>query len=164
VICFEGAQYVQDQRFDLHGDAALVLVDWQTSGRVARGERWAFDRYQTRNRIAIDGRLVINDALLLDPADGPLDASFCAGRFDCFASVIVVGQGVAAEAEAIAIQAERHPVEPRAGTLATASRTAGAGTIVRVLGRDPHAVGRLIHELLASVTRRLGEDPWSRKW
>jgi len=48
---FAGSSYQQRQEFHLAADASLVLLDWFCSGRSARGERWAFHRFETRNAV-----------------------------------------------------------------------------------------------------------------
>src|SRR6185295_16446960 len=89
VTCFAQACYEQDQQVDLHADGALVAVDWLTSGRLSRGERWAFSRYRSRFDVFLDGEQLLCDSLLLDPADGPLDSAFRLGRFNCLAMVVL---------------------------------------------------------------------------
>ena len=49
--------------------ANLVLVDWMSGGRSARGEKWCFNRYLTRNEVYRNGELVLLDPLLLDAED-----------------------------------------------------------------------------------------------
>ncbi|EQC37354.1 hypothetical protein SDRG_05571 [Saprolegnia diclina VS20] len=51
VTCYENAKYVQRQVFEVDATATLVVLDWLTSGRVARGEHWAFDTYESCNEI-----------------------------------------------------------------------------------------------------------------
>ncbi|MBI2946772.1 MAG: urease accessory protein UreD [Verrucomicrobia bacterium] len=48
---FAHSIYAQQQEFHLGPGAGLVLVDWFCSGRAARGERWAFNRFQSRNEV-----------------------------------------------------------------------------------------------------------------
>jgi urease accessory protein UreH len=72
VQAFAGSSYAQRQSFHLGPGSGLVLVDWLCSGRAARGERWAFDRFQSRNEIFVGEERVLLDSLLLDPDDGPL--------------------------------------------------------------------------------------------
>ncbi|CAN0333704.1 unnamed protein product, partial [Ectocarpus sp. 8 AP-2014] len=43
----------QHQRFLLEHDSSLVLVDWLTSGRMSRGEGWAFNRLESRNEVMV---------------------------------------------------------------------------------------------------------------
>jgi urease accessory protein UreH len=51
VQAFAGSSYKQRQEFRLAAGAGLVLVDWFSSGRAACGERWAFNRFQSRNEV-----------------------------------------------------------------------------------------------------------------
>ena len=67
VVCFAGADFTQTQRYELHADASLVMVDWITSGRHASGERWAFSRYESRFDIRRGPQRVFFDALVLEP-------------------------------------------------------------------------------------------------
>lgn len=69
VQAFAGSSYAQRQAFHLAPSAGLALVDWLCSGRAARGERWAFHRFQSRNEVFIDEERVLLDSLLLDSAD-----------------------------------------------------------------------------------------------
>ena len=60
-VCFAGSGFQQAQHVDLDATASLVLMDWMTSGRRAFGERWAFDRYESRLTVRRDGRVVLGD-------------------------------------------------------------------------------------------------------
>ncbi|XP_041478369.1 uncharacterized protein LOC121426219 isoform X3 [Lytechinus variegatus] len=48
VTCFANARYKQTQSFDVSEDSNLILMDWLTAGRIARGECWNFTRCQAR--------------------------------------------------------------------------------------------------------------------
>mmetsp|Transcript_19097 Transcript_19097/g.32400 ORF Transcript_19097/g.32400 Transcript_19097/m.32400 type:complete len:367 (-) Transcript_19097:184-1284(-) len=77
LTCFAGARYAQRQCFDLAGDgsSSLLLVDWVTSGRMARGEEWAFKELSSCNQVRIGGRLVFLDALMLANEDRNSDSA-----------------------------------------------------------------------------------------
>ncbi len=51
VQSFADSSFSQRQKILLHPTAGLVLLDWCCSGRVARGERWAFNSYASRIEI-----------------------------------------------------------------------------------------------------------------
>ncbi|KDO29480.1 hypothetical protein SPRG_06019 [Saprolegnia parasitica CBS 223.65] len=53
VTCYANAKYCQRQTFNVDPTATLVVLDWLTSGRLARGEHWAFDTYESCNEIYI---------------------------------------------------------------------------------------------------------------
>ena len=163
VTCFADAVYEQRQRFDLHGDAGLVLIDWQTAGRVARGERWAFDRYYCRNDVYVDGTHALADATLLDTDDGPIAAPHRVGAYNCFATLAMIGSKVADLAENLASYIDARSVERHGPMVAAASRFE-YGVLVRIAGRTTSQVNALLHKQLQPLTNALGEDPWARKW
>jgi urease accessory protein len=162
VVCFASAKYRQVQTFDLAPDAGLIMVDWLTSGRRARGERWQFDRYDSRTSIHIGGRLIAYDALRLHADDGDIGGRL--GRFNVVAAVAVVGVPFASYAKAIVSRVEAHPVRERAGLLLAASALGDAGCLLRAAGVSVEEVGRTIRDHLAFLSSALGDDPWARKW
>lgn len=65
VTCFADARYKQRQVVRMEEGANLILVDWLTSGRVARGEEWAFESYETTNDVLLDDQLLVREAVSL---------------------------------------------------------------------------------------------------
>lgn len=163
VIAFDGAIYQQRQEFDLSPSASLVLVDCFTSGRRARGELWAFERYVSRNRIRHDGGLVLNDAMLLDQSDGRIDSTLRVAAYHCFATVVLVGNKVRQHADDLHAATARQPVERNACTICTSSQNAH-WTLLRFAGVDPEMVVANVRKSLGFVSELLGADPWLRKW
>lgn len=149
-VCFAGARFEQTQSFALAAGSRLVAVDAWTAGRIARGERWAFERLQMRLRVAIEGRRVLDDAILLDPTHGGLADRL--GGYDAFATIVLVGLDAPALADALG------------APLVTASAWPW-GTVLRVAARSTEqlagAVRSLVHD---RVTSLLGADPLCRKW
>ncbi len=167
-VCpFAGAVYEQRQHVELAPGASLVLVDALTSGRVARGERYRFASYRTVTEIAVDGRLVVLDALTLQdtPESSVADRM---GRFDAFTTAILLGplieKHAAALVEDIAQMPVRDPGPARKPLLVTASPIAGGGAVLRVAGEEPEAVAAFLRTSLAFLPALLGDDPWARKW
>jgi len=163
VQAFAGSSYRQRQEFHLANGAGLVLVDWFTSGRAARGERWAFDTFQSRNDVFVDGQRVFVDSILLGAEDGALRSMHRTGRFNCFAMVLVLGQMLREQAAALAGEISSRSIE-RNGALVCSASVVAEGTVLRVGGEDVEAVGREIKRHLKFVGEFLGDDPWARKW
>jgi urease accessory protein len=162
VVCFAGSKFEQTQRFDLDPDASVIAIDWLTSGRRARGERWAFHRYQSHTEAVLGGRCIFRDTICLDPSDGPIVSSMRMGPIDCFATVLVIGEALRQQVERLlrfvsAQSASGSPVLFAASPIHT-------GLVIRVAARDTEAVARWIRERLDFVPEFLGNDPWSRKW
>lgn len=163
VQCFKDSSYEQRQHFTLSPGANLVLVDWMSAGRAARGERWNFRRYVSRNEIQRDDKLLWLDALRLDADDGALDAKFRGGRFNCLATLALVGPQLAPHARALLDWCAAQPVTPRAASVFAASPLA-EGALLRLAGTGVEEVGRAIHERLGFVSELLADNPFSRKW
>jgi urease accessory protein len=168
VVCFAASRYRQAQEFDLARGAALVAVDWMSSGRRASGERWLFDEYDARLSVRFDGRLLVHDRLRLCAEDGELAARM--GRFDVLAILVIAGHAVQPAAAALVSRIAALPVARRADRLIAAtplgdaSDPGGAGCVVRVAGVSVEQVGRALRDCLDFVPALLGDDPWTRKW
>jgi urease accessory protein len=163
VQAFAEASYTQEQEFDLAPDASLALVDWMSSGRVARGERWVFDHFSSRNVIHVGDETVFLDALELDPADGDLAASHRTGRFNCLGMLLLIGPAMRSAAQQLLATIGARPVE-RQGELVCSASPVRDGAVLRFAGESVEAVGRELHHHLAPVAELLGDDPWARKW
>ena len=161
VQCFAGSIYEQRQEFHLEPDASLVLVDWVCSGRPARGERWAFSKFQSRTHVFLNGERVLLESLLLDPS--ATDVSAMMGRYNCLALVLVLGTHVNAYANDLLATVASEPVARRASLVVSASPIRH-GALVRNAGESMEAVGAEIQRRLAFLKLVLLDDPWSRKW
>jgi urease accessory protein len=164
VQSFANSSFSQRQEIFLHPTAGLVLLDWCCSGRVARGERWAFNSYSSRIEVfdANSQRLFL-DSLLLDPADGPLDAPMRLGRFNCLALLLLIGPPLASAAQQLLATLAERPVERRA-PLVTSASPIRDGALLRIAGERFEDVARELHTHLAFLPTHLGDDPFARKW
>lgn len=163
VQAFAGSRYRQRQRFELAEDSSLVLLDWFTSGRPARGERWGWEHFESRNEVAVAGVRVFADAALLRPAEGPLGAAHRLGRHNCVAMLACAGP--AAEPVARLIMERFSSAPPRPGAELAASVGARRGvTVARLAAPGVEAAWRELRELLRPLVELLGDDPWARKW
>jgi urease accessory protein len=164
-VCFAGAAFDQAQHVDVEAHASLVLMDWMTAGRRASGERWAFDRYASRLTVRYDGHVVLADALLLSPDQGPLAGRI--GRFECLCLIVLVGAAVREHAASAIQQIGQTDVRTRADLLTSAAplgSTGDAGCVIRMAGVSAEAVGRAARDYLSFVPGLLGDNPWARKW
>lgn len=166
VQCFAESSYTQTQTFQLAADANLVVVDWLSSGRSARGERWAFRQYESRNRVFREGRWLLLDAMRLDRESGPISQPFRGGRFNCLGTVFLFGPmiqpGARAILEKIGDQSALGEVG-EAGLVFSASPVA-EGAVIRFAASGVERAGRAIGEWLQFVPGLLAGDPWRRKW
>ena len=160
---FADSNYEQRQSFHLHASSNLVFLDWVSAGRSARGERWAFRKYSSRNELVLDGTRILLDSSLLDCSDGPLTHRFRGGRIDCYATIIMLGPMLLDYAKRILDDCNEQPLTARARLIFAASPLSD-GLLLRVGGESVEEVGRWIFQRLAFVPSLLDDDPWARKW
>ena len=162
VVPFAGARYRQEQRFEVGGDAGLVVVDALHCGRRAFGERWSFAEYESIVEVRIEGRLRVYDVVALRASDGDLAARF--GRFDVLAMAIVAGRALQTAIAEVLAHASGHPTTRRPEQVMAASSLGEDACLVRIAGTNTERVGRTLRALLRFVPERLADTPWTRKW
>ena len=143
-------------------DATLVLVDSLEAGRVAAGERWAAARCELRIRVRVDGRVVLDDGLLLDPAHGSVARRM--GPFDGWATVVLLGPLARAAAEALlAEERPAHRMAPDVAYLETAAPVAG-GCLLRIAARSAAVLAERVALATACVAELVGDHPSTRRF
>ena len=160
---FANSSYSQRQTFHLAPGAGLVLVDWFTSGRAARGERWAFNHFQSRNDVFLSGERSFIDSIMLNSAAEPITSSHRTGRFNCFALLLFIGEPLQSAAASLLETISANPVK-RTAPLVTSASPVRHGAILRVAGESVEQVGHELHHHLKFASALLGDDPWARKW
>ena len=163
VQAYADSTYAQRQEFHLAPGAGLALVDWLSSGRAARGERWAFRRFSSRNEVFVAGERVFLDSLLLSGGDDLTASPHRLGRFNCLGLLVLLGEPMRAAATALLAEIAARPVARR-GSLVCSASAVGGGAILRVAGEQVEEVGRELHRHLIFSRQLLGDDPWARKW
>ncbi len=163
VQCFAEASYTQHQVFNLTPAANLILVDWISAGRLARGERWSFQRYFSRNEIRRHGQPIAIDAIDLDATSGSLTNRFRAGRFNCLATLFLFGPRLQVPVQDCLAAIASMPNNPEASFVVAASPVQ-EGIILRCAGSSVEETGRVLAQHLRFVHALLDDDPWARKW
>lgn len=156
IVCFAGARFAQRSRFELAKGAELVYLDVLNAGRVAQGERWAFDGHRAELIVEREGALLLRDSTRLDPAHGPLATRM--GRFDVFGTLLLVGLGQTRERVLASIQG---PVEPAASIVESASVRDDV-LLVRFAAQEIEPMMARVRAWLEPVFSRVG-DPFARK-
>lgn len=162
VVCFAGSTYTQEQEFHVSAGGGVIAIDWIGAGRVASGERWAFDGYSSRTSIWYDGRRILYDALRLTPGEGSLPARM--GRFNTLLVAALVGRPLLAPAQELLRAVSATPLAARADLIVSAGPLGEAGVLLRMAGVSTEQVGGTLRRYLNFVRPLLGDDPWARKW
>jgi urease accessory protein len=158
---FGGSRYQQLQRFELAAGASLVVLDAVTAGRAARGERWAFAGWRSRNEVRVAGQLVLADGMRLEAGHGPPVARRLLG-VELLATVILVGPRVAPAAREILEAVSGVAAAGDAPVLEAASPLAD-GVLLRVAARSVEDGMAALRSRLAFLAAPLDGDPLLRR-
>ncbi|KAI4363726.1 hypothetical protein MLD38_019906 [Melastoma candidum] len=184
VTCFSTARYFQKQVFRVAPDSNLVVVDWITSGRHERGEKWDFQLYKSMNNIvAGDDLPLFLDTILLEPGE---DVSPLAERmrdYQVIAMVIFLGPKLTCIQGHVQENVRRMMSEQLQGyhsafggqTRSKAQYAAskppfvascssfgpkGLGTVVRVASTTTESVYTFLRHQLAGLEALIGVSPY----
>ena len=147
VIPYAGSRHRQRTEIRLGGGATLFWWDVLAPGRLAAGERFAFDRLAVQTVIHTGPRPVLREDYVLEPAKRPLDAPVRMLGYSHMASFCAVQEGRPwafwKSLEAQLNDIARRRTSP-GRTIWGASTLASDGMVVRGLA----ASGRFIYEPL----------------
>ena len=163
VVCFAQSDYRQEQNFHLDGTGSLLAVDWFTSGRWHRAERWNFTRYFNRQSFYINGNAILRDSIDMDNTVRGFSAGIGMNRVNALATVVCLGPLFTRSAGTMLQRLHDIPIHPKENIMFGSSKLAD-GFILRVAGDSAEHVGRFLHVELAEVARAMGVQLWSRKW
>lgn len=158
---FAGASHQQEQRFELAPGGSLAVLDAVTAGRAARGERWALERYASRNEVRVGGALVLADAVHLAAGEGPA-LQRRLPEVELLATVLLLGPRVAAGAAAALQAVSGAPADGAAVVVAAASPLAD-GVLLRLAARSVEAGMSAVRAHLSFLAGPLDGDPLLRR-
>ncbi|KAJ2851446.1 hypothetical protein IWW36_001085 [Coemansia brasiliensis] len=167
VTCFKGARYNQRQAVTIQKGGSLILLDWMTSGRMSRGERWEFEKYFSVNVVRLeDGELAIRDALLLEQeqlAEKLVDV-------DAFAYLIILGPAVEFIASSLLEKHQDERIRPARSTsiqplvkwsISPISHKQIQGVTVRAACKRTDELKLWIKSHLEPLQHIIGDSAWS---
>lgn len=150
------ARFCQDVTVDLAPDATAVVGDVVVPGRLARGERFDFERFVSQLEVRDDaGRLLAADATHLTPSEGDPTAPGVLGDHSVYGTLYVLAPDESAEriedlADAIHDRSSATDTEAGATTLPN-----GAGVVVRALGSEREPVTDALYAAWDEARRAL---------
>lgn len=140
-ILHADARYHQTITLDVAADAIAVVGDVVVPGRLARGERFDFERCVSRVTASGPDGLLFEDATHLAPGASDPGAPGVLGEFSVYGSLFVVAP--TEDADALSDRLHASVADETARSAATALPN-GAGVVVRALAdRADHATGAL---------------------
>jgi urease accessory protein len=155
VACFAGANFSQSTKVELDAGGSLVLQEVLSGGR----DGFRFTRYHSAIKVLRDGKPLLDEAVLLDPAHGEVAARL--GRFQALATLILVGPTFAGMREA-AREKSSAALSRNARLIQAVSPLGEDALVVRLAGITVEEVQRALRGHLQTIPALLGNDPWRR--
>ncbi|KAI3466935.1 hypothetical protein Pfo_023598 [Paulownia fortunei] len=183
VTCFSTAKYSQIQIFRVVPESSLVVVDWITSGRHERGEKWAFSHYKSTNRILLEGNEpVFLDTILLEQ-ESHNSISDRLQDYQAIAMIVLLGPKLKFIQNQIqedvkklmsqqlqlpsirsgcSTESDSNHWLPKPSFLASCSTFGpkGIGVVIRVASMTTESVYNFLQHQLASMEALLGASPY----
>ncbi|BCA56785.1 putative urease accessory protein UreD [Nitrospira sp. KM1] len=150
-IPFAESRFRQSIEVTLARGATVLLWDAVASGRIARGERWAFTSLCNDIRVVMPTGATIRERYDINPGSVGL-----AGDWDYVASLFIVGDGADSatrdrlESE-LAMQLDGH----KGALLGGVSRPEGPAVAVKLVARSAHVLTEVSDRLRHTVRRVL---------
>ncbi|MGB9951214.1 urease accessory protein UreD [Haloarcula marismortui] len=155
-ILHADSRYLQELSVELAPGATAVVSDVVVPGRLARGERFEFERYLSRVRADGPDGLLFEDATHLTPADGDPTAPGVLGEFTVYGTAFVLAPDRDEGELSDALHAVVADGRARAGATALPN---GAGVAVRALGDRAETVQSTLHAAWDHGRRELLDAP-----
>lgn len=158
-IPFAGSRFRQTIHAALGQGATCILWDAVASGRIARGERWAFASLENEIRITTAAGQSLVERYALDPATDLGSVGFAA-QWDYVASLYVVNDAVAPEVWSRLEERIGLLLDERAERLlGGVSQPAAPGVAVKILARTAPDLTEAMDVLWAAVRAELWNLP-----
>jgi len=154
-IPFAGSRFYRTTRVDLDPASTLILTDVLAAGRVARGERFAFERLFVEVDVRVGAQRVMLDRLNLAPADGAADRLGLWNHYAYYGTLYAYSRRL----DAAVVDALAEIVERRQDVYGSAGRPASGCAVVRVLARTTWAARETIFESWNLLRRALLDKP-----
>jgi urease accessory protein len=158
-IPFSGSRFRQFIDVTLAPGAVVLLWDAMASGRIARGERWAFTSFENRIRIvtASGESACEHYAIGREPKWRTIGLM---EELDYLGSLFIIGDGVDSAVrnrmEVLLAEAlDRH----RDGVLGGVSQPAAPGLVVKLVAKSAPVLGDVLNELWGATRRALWDLP-----
>jgi urease accessory protein len=154
LIAYRGSRYEQDTRVEMDPTAGLVMGEVVTPGWSPSGAPFGYRELRLRTEVAMGGRPVVVDSIVLDPSDGAggLGALGLLEGHSHLGSLLVVDP----RADQDAVDAVRGLLADRPALRGGVSALAVPGFTMRVLGPSTEGVEGVIRSAVDGLRARWG--------
>jgi urease accessory protein len=165
IVLHSGSRFEQRQEWNVHPESSLLVAEWVVAGRLATGERFAFDEYVSDFTALVDGHPLMVDRFEFRPDHLDYRDPALFSTLACLLNVYLVGRRWAPLEERLAQEIDNcRKSDPQ--TLASIHSIRQHGYIFRGLSADRIKlcwVTDTIYEFL-SQEEYLGFNPAERRY
>jgi urease accessory protein len=154
-IPFAGARLFRRTQVDLDPESTVILTDLLAAGRVARDERFRFDRLFVEVELRLAGERRLLDRLEQAPSEGSLDRLGLWDGHSCYGSLYAYSPRLDPDLSTVLSDL----VEGREGVWAGAGQPEPHFVVTRVLGRTTQEVAAVLLDAWDVLRRRLVGKP-----
>jgi urease accessory protein len=162
VVCFQDARFRQTQTFSVAAGGSLIVLEWLSAGRLAYGERWAFEEYDNQLVVELEGNTIWRDRVLLTRRHGSIAARM--RHFNAIATLAIVGTELQQQAELIASNIQALELTPNSRFVASAARVGAKAHVFKFASTELETMTEQIRAHLAFVPEILGDNPFARRF
>lgn len=91
VVLHAGADFRQEQAWNISESTDFVLADWMQSGRSESNEQFAFKRFESRVLIALDDQPVLEENFICRPEMDDIRSPALFGPYDLMLNIYMLG-------------------------------------------------------------------------
>ena len=153
-ILHPDARYCQDLTVEMGADTTAILADVVVPGRLARGERFAFERYLSRVRVRGPDGLLFADTAHIAPEETDPTAPGVVGEFSVYGTLFVVAPDADVDPSTLSDRLHEVVADREARAAATELPNT-AGVMVRALGERAEVVTDALHAAWDGARRDL---------
>ena len=160
IIPYRGSHFSQSANIKVHDEATLIYSEILTSGRMASGENFGYDKCCLKTVAKNhEGKLRFVDSAVLEPKSGGMSKLGILGEWKVVASIYVL----AGRIHTLTLKNQIN-----IGLQNFDSVNAGAtilpdnsGIIVRILGNNAGEIRTVVHEIIRTVRKKILNAPFS---
>ena len=153
VIPFANSSYRQKIKLSMEEDTVAFVLDFFTTGRLARGEHLQFDQYSSIMEINYCEEPILFEKATLKPLETDYSGFGFLESFVAAASVYLIFDNPGIEKDLLNIL--RAGVGGLSGVLEGVSRLPSKGVIVRLLGNGTRSIERAVIEIWSVASKHI---------
>ncbi len=158
-IPFSGSRFRQYIEVSLAPGAVVLLWDAMASGRIARGERWAFTSFENRIRIRTASEQTASEHYGIDPEPKRRTIGLME-EWDYLGSLFLIGDAVdSAVWKALEVELAEVLDTHRDGVLGGLSQPAAPGLVVKLVAKSAPVLADVVSAVWGAARRALWNLP-----